>query len=105
MIRLVSGALWALLWMAAGSHAASEEVAPVPEADFLEFLGSWQTGDNRWIDPFRAADLSGSQAGLPQKLGRSTEGKGLPRIKPRENRQEQDQKGSRTSDSVNEMQP
>ncbi len=32
------------------------EVAPV-DPDFLEFLGSWETGDDRWVDPFREDDL------------------------------------------------
>lgn len=105
MIRLVSVALWALLWVAAGAQAASEEVAPAPEADFLEFLGSWQTGDNRWVDPFRAADLSEVQAGAPQKPGRSTDDNGPPRMRPRDNHQEPDQKGSRTGDPVNGMKP
>lgn len=97
--------LWALLWMGAGAYAASGEVAPAPEADFLEFLGSWHTGDDRWIDPFRAADLSGAETGKPQKNIRSTEDKGPPRIRLRENHQEPDQKGSRTSDPLNEMKP
>lgn len=104
-IRLGSGVLWALLWTAAGAQAASQEVVPVPEADFLEFLGSWQTGDNRWVDPFRAADLSGAQAGAPQKPARSTDDHGAPRMRPRENYQEPDRKGARTGDPVNEMKP
>lgn len=105
MIRLVSVMLWALLWTGAGAYAASGEVAPAPEADFLEFLGSWHTGDDRWVDPFRAADLSGAETGKPQKNSRSTEDKGPPKIRPRENHQEPDQKGSRTNDPLNEMKP
>jgi hypothetical protein len=32
--------------------AAPPDVDVGPDAEFLEFLGSWQTGDGRWMDPF-----------------------------------------------------
>ena len=105
MIRPVSGALGALLWMVAASQAAPGDVAPVPDAEFLEFLGSWHTGDDRWVDPFRAADLSGAQAATSQKPSRSTEEKEPLRISPGANRLEPDRKGSRTSDPLNEKKP
>ena len=105
MIRLVSWTLWALLWMVAGAQAAPREVAPVPDADFLEFLGSWHTGDDRWVDPFRAADLSGTETGNAQKNGRSPEGPATPRMKQRENREEPDRKESRLVDPLRDMKP
>jgi hypothetical protein len=105
MTRLVSWTLWALLWMAVGAHAAPQEVVPVPDADFLEFLGSWQTGDDRWVDPFRAADLSGAETGNPQKNGRSSEGQVPPRVRQRESREEPDRKESRPVDSLRDMKP
>lgn len=105
MTRLVSWTLWFLLWMAAGVHAAPREVAPVPDADFLEFLGSWHTGDDRWVDPFRAADLSATETGSSQKSGRSSEGPEPPRMRQEENREEPDRKGSRPVDPLRDMKP
>lgn len=32
--------------------AAPSDVGITPDAAFLEFLGSWHTGDDRWVDPF-----------------------------------------------------
>lgn len=104
MIRLGSWVLWAFLWMAVEAQAEPGEVVPVPDADFLEFLGSWHTGDDRWVDPFRAADLSGAQPGNAQK-NRSPEGQALPRIKERENREEPDRRGSRPVDPLRDMKP
>ena len=31
---------------------APPDVGNEPDADFLEFLGSWQMGEDRWVDPF-----------------------------------------------------
>lgn len=41
----------ATLSVVAAGAVPQGEVAPV-EPDFLEFLGSWETGDDRWVDPF-----------------------------------------------------
>ncbi|MEW6247381.1 MAG: hypothetical protein AB1555_11840 [Nitrospirota bacterium] len=35
------------------SDAAPREADSLPEADFLEFLGSWRTEDGTWVDPFQ----------------------------------------------------
>jgi len=105
MTRRVSWTLWVLLWMVAAAHAAPREVAPVPDADFLEFLGSWHTGDDRWIDPFHAADLSGVETGDPQKDSRPSGAQEPPRTKRRESREEPDRKGSRPVEPQREMTP
>ncbi len=42
----------ATLSVVAAGAVPQGEVAP-PEADFLEFLGSWETVDDRWVDPFQ----------------------------------------------------
>lgn len=91
--------------MAAGAHAAPREVAPAPDADFLEFLGSWHTGDDRWVDPFRAADLSGAETENPQKNGRLSEGQVPSRMRQRESPEEPDRKESRPIDSLRDMKP
>lgn len=41
--------------------AAPRDPVPPPDADFLEFLGSWHTGDDRWVDPFQVDDASGAE--------------------------------------------
>lgn len=105
MIRRVSWALSVLLWGAATAYAAPRDAAPVPDADFLEFLGSWQTGDDRWVDPFHAADLSGKEAVDPQRDIRPSESQARPQTKRRESREEPDRKGSRPVDPQREMTP
>ncbi|MDX1605026.1 MAG: hypothetical protein R3202_02470 [Candidatus Competibacterales bacterium] len=59
MARLASGG-WLLLPAVALAGPADDatEVAdrpPRPSLELLEFLGEWQTGDGRWIDPYRLA--------------------------------------------------
>ena len=45
-------------WLAIGlctlfhlAEAAPRDAGPVADLDFLEFLGSWETGDGKWVDP------------------------------------------------------
>jgi hypothetical protein len=38
------------------AEASPRDDSPPPDADFLEFLGSWHTGDGKWIDPFQEDD-------------------------------------------------
>ncbi len=40
------------------AEAAPQGAASPPDADFLEFLGSWNTGDAHptWVDPFQLDD-------------------------------------------------
>lgn len=40
------------------ADAAPREAGPLPDTDFLEFLGSWHTGDDKWVDPFQEDDPS-----------------------------------------------
>ena len=40
------------------AEASPRDAGPPPDADFLEFLGSWHTGDDKWVDPFQEDDLS-----------------------------------------------
>lgn len=53
-------------WMAlvlAGAVTAADAApppsSPAPDADFLEFLGSWQVEGGRWVDPFQVEDVPG----------------------------------------------
>jgi len=35
----------------ASDHNADKQVNQQPDADFLEFLGEWETTDGAWFDP------------------------------------------------------
>jgi hypothetical protein len=61
------------------AEAATHDAARPPDADFLEFLGSWQTGDDRWVDPFQPDDESGVADGRKTD---STEGERGPTNHP-----------------------
>ncbi len=45
--------------LAAPAHAAetAETPEPLPEDEFLEFLGDWEAVDGEWIDPVALAEL------------------------------------------------
>ena len=48
----------AVILVAQIAEAAPPDSGPLPDADFLEFLGSWQTGDDRWV-PFYVDEVPG----------------------------------------------
>lgn len=49
--------------------AATQGTTDQPDADFLEFLGSWSTGESRprWIDPFQLDDPTLSETEQPDQ--------------------------------------
>jgi hypothetical protein len=53
-----------------------------PDADFLEFLGSWNAGDGRWTDPFQVDDPSNLEGAdrrrEPRSYGEGHEKKNRP---------------------------
>jgi len=65
--RPVKRFVLAAILLAQAAVAAPREAAAPPEADFLEFLGSWNTGDQqqKWIDPFQLGDPSELEPELP----------------------------------------
>ncbi|MGQ0811287.1 MAG: hypothetical protein ACT4OO_08690 [Nitrospiraceae bacterium] len=75
--------------------AAPKDVAPPPDGDFLEFLGTWETGDGKWIDPFQVEDAS--VLGTSDGSGESREREF--RDRPRKKRFEQDDSLSKDTDS------
>ncbi len=93
----------ALLWMAVSAAAAPPEATLVPNADFLEFLGSWHMGDGQWVDPFHAAELSGAETRAPQKRQRTEPAQEPPRTNRRETREGPDQQGARPIEPMREM--
>lgn len=83
--------------------AAPPEATQAPDADFLEFVGHWHTGDGQWVDPFHAVELSGAETVTPQKSQRTGPTPETPRTNRRENREEPDQQGVRPIDPMREM--
>lgn len=57
--RPVSWIVLAVVCGAAIAQAEPREAVQAPDAEFLEFLGSWRMDDNRWTDPFRINEASG----------------------------------------------
>jgi len=51
---------WLVLGLVAAlplGEAVSRETDPLPDQEMLEFLGSWQTQDGEWVDPFHLDDF------------------------------------------------
>jgi hypothetical protein len=63
-----------VLFTAVTVQAAPPTVDAPPDADFLEFLGSWDTGEphQKWIDPFQLDDPALLEPDQP--AGRSPQG-------------------------------
>ncbi|HJT19908.1 MAG TPA: hypothetical protein VJ746_05535 [Nitrospira sp.] len=57
--------LSAAIVLSALSAEAVPEAPVQPDADFLEFLGSWSTGHARpqWVDPFNVQELPDQEVG------------------------------------------
>jgi len=76
------------------AQAAPRDAASPPDTDFLEFLGSWHTGDGKWVDPFQVDDSPVLEANEPAQSPTTRD----PHDQSRSKRLEQDP-------SVNENQP
>lgn len=63
--------------------AAAPREAPPADADFLEFLGSWSTGDEKWVDPFQddLPDLEQEMETRESLPRDSRDRHGIPRLK------------------------
>lgn len=54
--------------------ASPRDAEPAPDMEFLEFLGSWQTHDGKWVDPLHVEDDPAVELD-PQATPRSESGK------------------------------
>jgi len=59
---MVLGTMGLLIQLA---EAAPRDADPPPDPDFLEFLGSWRTGDGKWVDPFQEDGAPKVETGEP----------------------------------------
>lgn len=51
---------WLLLVASLGAgpdSTTTQTVAEIPNVELLEFLGSWETAEGRWIDPTKLEDV------------------------------------------------
>ena len=39
------------------ADAAPRNIEPAPDAEILEFLGTWATDDGKWMDPMQLEDI------------------------------------------------
>lgn len=56
-IRVANTLMIAVLLVAPLVAAAPPDAEPLPDMDFLEFLGSWQAQDGQWVDPLQVEDF------------------------------------------------
>lgn len=80
--------------MAQTAAAAPRDPEPSPDADLLEFLGSWQTGDDRWVDPFHVGEVSALETGAQESVSRRSEAGGQTQQQPGEKTHELKRKGT-----------
>lgn len=75
-----------LLWVIA-VEAAPVAVGDQPDADFLEFLGTWTSGGERtkkWVDPFQLDEPVLSESGEPTDDRSARDQRDDPRQKQRQ---------------------
>ncbi|MCI1278188.1 MAG: hypothetical protein LKG23_04290 [Nitrospira sp.] len=59
LLRPAKCGVWLGVCLVASLVQAAPDPVPSPEeieADFLDFLGSWQNDSGRWVDPFQVAE-------------------------------------------------
>lgn len=59
LLRPAKCGVWLGVCLVASLVQAAPDPAPSPEeieADFLDFLGSWQNDSGRWVDPFQIGE-------------------------------------------------
>ena len=89
----VSWLLILVVLVAFRAEAAPQDSGPPPDADFLEFIGSWHTGDDRWVDPFRIGGGPDLAPGAKESASRRPKAGGQTNKPPEETNQESNRKG------------
>ena len=104
MLR-VSWLLIPVVLVALRAEAAPQDSGPPPDADFLEFIGSWHTGDDRWIDPFRVGSGPDLEPGAKESALRRPKAGGQKNKPPEETNQESNRKGTDVIVPQRDVQP
>lgn len=74
-----------VLWIVVVEAAPPTAAADPPDTDFLEFLGSWTSGDEQpqWVDPFQLDDSVLVESDQPNDQRSPRDRRDDPRQKPR----------------------
>ena len=104
MLR-VNWVLILVVLVALRAEAAPQDSGPSPDADFLEFIGSWHTGEDRWIDPFRVGSGSDLETGAKESASRRPKTGGQKNKLPEETNQESNRKGTDVIVPQRDVQP
>ena len=87
------------------AEAAPQDSGPPPDADFLEFIGSWHTGDDRWVDPFRIGGGPDLAPGAKESASRRPKAGGQTDKPLEETNQESNRKGTDVIVPQRDVQP
>lgn len=101
----VSWLLILVVLVAFRAEAAPQDSGPPPDADFLEFIGSWHTGDDRWVDPFRIGGGPDLAPGATESASRRPKASGQKNKPPEETNQESNRKGTDVIVPQRDVQP
>lgn len=88
----------AVMLVAQVVEAAPRDSGPPPEADFLEFLGSWHTEDDRWVDPFYVGEVPALETVEHDSAPQRSEAAGQGQKQPSEKTLETSGKGTKRTD-------
>ncbi len=105
MMSRVSWSLILVVLVAFRAEAAPQDSGPPPDADFLEFIGSWHTGDDRWVDPFRVGGGPDLETGAKESAPRRPKAGGQTSRPPVETNQESSRKGEDVVVPQRDVQP
>lgn len=88
----------AVILVAQVVEAAPRDSAPPPEAEFLEFLGSWHTEDDRWVDPFYVGEVPAFETVEHDPASQRSEAARQAQKQPSEKTRESSRKGTQRTD-------
>jgi len=88
----------AVIFVAQVVEASPRDSAPPPEAEFLEFLGSWHTEDDRWVDPFYVGEVPTLETVEHDAASQRSQSGGQRQKQPLEQTLESSRKGTKRTD-------
>jgi hypothetical protein len=88
----------AVIFVAQVVEASPRDSAPPPEAEFLEFLGSWHTEDDRWVDPFYVGEVPTLETVENDAASQRSQSGGQRQKQPSEQTLESSRKGTKRTD-------
>ncbi len=88
----------AVIFVAQVVEASPRDSAPPPEAEFLEFLGSWDTEDDRWVDPFYVGEVPTLETVEHDAASQRSQSGGQRQKQPSEQTLESSRKGTKRTD-------